>query len=631
MAMDCGKIGDLGARVLSGNGSPAEAAELRKHLLGCLPCREHQARLEKVWSLMGSLPVIPVTPAASLRTIARIRAIRPRRLILAGAAAAAVLLVAVVGPLLRHSPDPAREVSKTPTEPAIPVPTPEPKHDSSRDDVERNRVDSLLEEKAPPAVESPVTPQAPEPAPPRVAAPVPPAPPSPRSEVPPPPAPEPKALAKEEPPVRPAPPVVPPAPPQETTAPAGTIDRAEGTVLLVLGGVKSAAKAGQPLPEGAGLETSGPSSQAVVEFADGSRIALGQETALPHVWNRHLPVGKPAEGKLIEISHGVVAAQVAHQPAGEPMVFLTPQAEARVLGTRLSLSVTASATRLDVRNGKVKLVRRDDGASVEVGEGKTASAGKGITLAAKPAPMPRIILYESFDHGRWNPALVPVGESTSGLRFSTETGALSILVAQKPPPEVTPGLVSTPGSPGAPGGVKLPPDVSKKMVDSVTRGAATASKGDLSRNLCLETRQGYALSNETPLRLRVREWQSTSDPDRSGWIAINRATAGQSLLLERRGTLLQLWSEAAQAPLWKKELPCTQEWESLELWLTKDQLVIRRNDLTIHAGPNPMKSKVVQLSVGGNAKAELAQDEEVRFDDLELSWTTKADLDEVVR
>ena len=69
----------------------------------------------------------------------------------------------------------------------------------------------------------------------------------------------------------------------------------------------------------------------------------------------------------------------------------------------------------------------------------------------------------------------------------------------------------------------------------------------------------------------------------------------------------------------------------LELWLSKDQVVVRRNDLTVYAGPNPLKVKVVQLSLGGNAKGELAQDSEVRFDDVELSWTTKADLEDVTR
>ena len=59
--------------------------------------------------------------------------------------------------------------------------------------------------------------------------------------------------------------------------------------------------------------------------------------------------------------------------------------------------------------------------------------------------------------------------------------------------------------------------------------------------------------------------------------------------------------------------------------------MVRRNDETLYAGANPLKIKAAALSLGTNAKMELAQDEEVRFDDVDVFLTTKAELDEVTR
>src|SRR6185369_12922769 len=98
---------------------------------------------------------------------------------------------------------------------------------------------------------------------------------------------------------------------------------------------------------------------------------------------------------------GALAAQVSRQPAGEPMVFMTPFADARVVGTRLSLSVNAASTRLEVREGKVKITRRDDNNSVEIGDGQFVQIGKGTSLTPKPLTTVRVALHETFDRPRW--------------------------------------------------------------------------------------------------------------------------------------------------------------------------------------------------------------------------------------
>jgi hypothetical protein len=64
------------------------------------------------------------------------------------------------------------------------------------------------------------------------------------------------------------------------------------------------------------------------------------------------------------------------------MVLVTPQAEARVLGTEFSLLTTTNATRLDVTEGKVRLTRLSDDKSVKV------PAGNSAVAAADTKPMP---------------------------------------------------------------------------------------------------------------------------------------------------------------------------------------------------------------------------------------------------
>lgn len=88
--------------------------------------------------------------------------------------------------------------------------------------------------------------------------------------------------------------------------------------------------------------------------------------------------------KRLRIAHGQVAATVAPQPAGRPMVFTTPHGEAVVVGTRLRLAVDATTTSLTVDEGLVRLVGSADGSVQEVSAGRTAVATRtGRALPAR--------------------------------------------------------------------------------------------------------------------------------------------------------------------------------------------------------------------------------------------------------
>ncbi|HEV7279510.1 MAG TPA: FecR domain-containing protein [Pirellulaceae bacterium] len=90
-----------------------------------------------------------------------------------------------------------------------------------------------------------------------------------------------------------------------------------------------------------------------VEFVydDGTRVAVeGGATASLS--------GQPFDdAKRVRLHSGELLADVAPQPVGAPMTFVTPHSEARVLGTELLLEVSQDATRLEVREGKVEFRR----------------------------------------------------------------------------------------------------------------------------------------------------------------------------------------------------------------------------------------------------------------------------------
>ena len=97
-----------------------------------------------------------------------------------------------------------------------------------------------------------------------------------------------------------------------------------------------------------------------VEIRGGSQVKLSGEG--------------PAGSKRVVLDRGQLVAEVAPQPEGAPMTFVTPHAEAIVLGTRLSLTVTAHDTVLDVTEGQVRLNRLVDEQSVVVASQESALA-----------------------------------------------------------------------------------------------------------------------------------------------------------------------------------------------------------------------------------------------------------------
>lgn len=191
----------------------------------------------------------------------------------------------------------------------------------------------------------------------------------------------------------PAPPAPPPA--RETVAAVtiAEVERVLGQAFLAADGVRAGARERQAVPAGTGIETKGRSSGLVLRFKDGTRLEVRGDTEVRDVTE--------AGGKRVALLKGEVRADVARQ--AQPMVLTTPHGEARVLGTQLRLSA-GDVTRLEVREGKVRLTRHSDGKAVDVGGGHFAVAGVGVELVARPVPA--LLFSDTFNAspvGQWPP------------------------------------------------------------------------------------------------------------------------------------------------------------------------------------------------------------------------------------
>ena len=609
MDMNCTTSADLVTRSLSGNASAQDEALLRSHLAACPACADLHRSLSATWALMGRMPELASqSPAPAIP--ARLTLLRRPLWAAAGVAAAVLVIAALAFSLSKPAPsgsspapvavDPPKTAPQV--EPPLPrevgAPAPNEKPEAPAPEAPAPVLPKAPETKT---AAAPASPEAPAP---KLAAP------ENRSETP-----ERKdVVAKPEnrPETRPEPKAIEPVPaPAPAALPVlATLERVDGDVFDLAGGGRTAVKAGHKITANAALETAAKGGLAVLLFDDGTRVQLEADTLADSF--------QAAGGKRVTLKRGALNAQIAKQPAGEPMIFATATAEARVLGTRLTLSVTPTSTRLDVREGKVRMTRKDDGASVEVGTEHFVVAGKGLSLTPKPMTGLRFAMREAFDRPRWGGGWVQGGDANLGLRLAVESGSFSLKALQKPAQDL--------------GGGKMPSDAGElaRKVQGAT-SLASLSKKEWPRSAWIETRQAFGFSNEAPLRIRTRTWNSHNDADRIAWCAINRGVPGQGISLERRGGMLQLWVDGATAPVWKKDVAAVQEWETLELWISKDQMIVRRNEETLYVGANPLKVKGGSLSLGVNAKMELAQDEEVRFDDVDVILTTRAELDEVSR
>jgi len=155
---------------------------------------------------------------------------------------------------------------------------------------------------------------------------------------------------------------------------------------LVHGERRTELKGGEEAIPGQGLEV-GPGGVAILVFPDETRLELGAGTEVGDL--------RTDGGKRLFMAKGEIRARIARQPAGQPMIFLTPIGEAKALGTTLRLLVDPDpkkGVRLDVEEGKVQLKSKLTGKTVDVVTGHYAVAAAGAEMIARSRPIEDVVL-----------------------------------------------------------------------------------------------------------------------------------------------------------------------------------------------------------------------------------------------
>ena len=136
-------------------------------------------------------------------------------------------------------------------------------------------------------------------------------------------------------------------------------------------------KPGESWQRGETLRIVGAKSAAAVIFDDGSRIEFGGNSVAVNQ--------SGVDGRRVDLESGDVRCAVKPQPAGQPFVVATPDAEAIVAGTTFQVTtVDAHHTRVVVTEGQVLVKRPADGAEILIRAGFHVLAGPKFKLKADP-------------------------------------------------------------------------------------------------------------------------------------------------------------------------------------------------------------------------------------------------------
>jgi hypothetical protein len=134
----------------------------------------------------------------------------------------------------------------------------------------------------------------------------------------------------------------------------------------------------------------------------------GEPSVLTLAAGANLELFNPMFGKRMALRTGALEAAVAPQSRLRPMTILTPEAEARVVGTRFSLTATNALSRLEVLEGAVRF-RKTRTTSIDRQSQVLVSAGHTATAAAQ-TPLGVDWLTGFLSSDTW---LAPVGTPLS--------------------------------------------------------------------------------------------------------------------------------------------------------------------------------------------------------------------------
>lgn len=176
----------------------------------------------------------------------------------------------------------------------------------------------------------------------------------------------------------------------------------------------------------------------VIKFPDGTRLELAPAARLGGL--------SLTPGKRIELADGTIHLDVPRQPAGQPLVVVTAQADVTVLGTRFTVMSSGGQSRVDVREGRVRVRRLADREAVDVAAGQSTLVAADVDLvAAKPVKFVKAVNFNgpavTIDRQRWMSHDQAVAD---GLAFSPAVELFSGAVTPRTPaPADTSLMLST--------------------------------------------------------------------------------------------------------------------------------------------------------------------------------------------
>lgn len=312
-----------------------------------------------------------------------------------------------------------------------------------------------------------------------------------------------------------------------------------------------------------------------LRWSDGTRVQLQGGTVAD------LPA--TTAGKRMFIDTGAVAAIVARQPGGRPMVFATPHADAVVRGTELYLRVFPEETRLEVAEGKVELVehRTSSAQLVAAGEAAVAAPGEKVVKRAIQWPSSREGLVYLFA-GNQRPVLV---RSKGILQPTSLTplGAEAAFNAQGEL-ELNGGLMI---DRLAAGDIATELRASRAFTLEALLSAGTSSPGTLRTLLALESDQGvlFALSQQDDrLLLAVARHEPLSD------LAAQSIDLGPLPAATELSRVVVTYAQGRFTAYLNDAPPRTVEWERpTDPWLASaDATCLVVGGLTNRAASNPV-------------------------------------------
>lgn len=204
--------------------------------------------------------------------------------------------------------------------------------------------------------------------------------------------------------------------PKSTTPVAvGKIMDAIGEVQVVDDkGQAESAFSGREILFGQKIQTKGEDSGISLTLPDATQVQLGPDSAVlfPH------PSKK--EGIQVWLESGAIQVNAGKQPQDQPLIFATAHAQAVVLGAKFRLYHEENASRVELEEGQVRLIRTRDGKQVEVPQGSVAVAtahGEPEEMGPLPLSRAEARLRSDLPRAGHKIAFTPNGKTLAGGRI----------------------------------------------------------------------------------------------------------------------------------------------------------------------------------------------------------------------